>query len=61
MLCDVLMVVLGASPSSSKHSNDQASSASSEKSGGSEGKHSTMAKMKERLNKVAHPRHGNKA
>ncbi|KAJ5587416.1 Solid-state culture expressed protein (Aos23) [Penicillium hispanicum] len=35
------------------------SSQGSGSSGSGSGKHSTMAKMKERLNKVAHPRHAN--
>ncbi|KAJ6102686.1 hypothetical protein N7486_005113 [Penicillium sp. IBT 16267x] len=42
--------------SKSNNSNDKASNGSGS---GSEKKHGTVAKMKETLNKVAHPRHGN--
>ncbi|KAJ5152282.1 hypothetical protein N7492_010577 [Penicillium capsulatum] len=54
------------SPSKSSEKSEQGSanasgSGGSEKSGGSGNeKHSAMSKVKERLNKVAHPRHGNK-
>ncbi|KAJ5745987.1 hypothetical protein N7520_011169 [Penicillium odoratum] len=50
--------------SKTSNNNDQASSGSGNSNGaGSDksGKQSTMSKVKERLHKVAHPHHGNKA